>query len=185
MHVSLHRKQETQQKGFTWFLQRGWCEEEKEMAFRNPNPIQSQKAPASIIKSWVFVWNWRVQCCWDYKFKENLKKKSSDLDHTDWEDGEEGIRFQNRKTLKSRYVKRPIQIEKWTIDFDFISVFFFFPFCLIHLFIIISLLLWQSLRSKSKVCLKSIIIRCGLNTRFWLFPNGGSNVAISFCLAKV
>ena len=53
-------------------------------------------------------------------------KKSSDLDHTDWEDGGEGIRFQNRKTLKSRYVKRPIQIEKWTIDFDFISVFFFF-----------------------------------------------------------
>lgn len=76
----------------------------------------------------------------------------------------------------------------WEMDNRFrfyLCFFFFFPFCLIHLFIIISLLLWQSLRSKSKVCLKSIIIRCGLNTRFWLFPNGGSNVAISFCLAKV
>lgn len=29
---------------------------------------------------------------------------------------------------KSRYAKRPIQIEKWTIDFDFISLFFF-AFC--------------------------------------------------------
>lgn len=55
------------------------------------------------------------QCCWDYKFLEKDKNLFLILPIGDGK----GNRLQNPETQKSDYAKKPIQIEKWTIDFDF------------------------------------------------------------------